>query len=134
MKRPVPKLHQKPELVAHARTVRLSFPDVVSEAMRLLGPANTLLIANVGESRALWKWVQGERTARDASIEGRLRLALLVAFMLEPFDSPSVICTWFTGLNPHLDDHTPLEVIRTEDPKVSGPRIMSAARAFIAHS
>jgi hypothetical protein len=75
----------------------------------------------------------GERGPRDPRIEERLRFALLVAYMLEQFDSPGVIRAWFTGLNPRLDDRQPLEVIRTEKLHEAGPRVLAAARTFIAH-
>lgn len=123
----------RPELAAHERAVRLDFRGLARETIRVLGQTNAARVASVSETRAVREWAMGDRGPRDPRIEERLRFALLVAYMLEQFDSPGIIRAWFTGLNPRLSDRQPLEVIRTQDLQEAGPRVLAAARSFIAH-
>lgn len=111
----------------------MDFQGVAREAIRLLGEANAAHVAGVGETRAVREWAMGEREPRDPLVVDRLRLAIQVAYMIEPFDSVGVIQAWFRGMNPRLENRQPREVIRKDELRRSGPHVISAARAFIAH-
>ncbi|WP_196904804.1 hypothetical protein [Cryobacterium sp. MP_M3] len=40
---------------------------------------------------------------------------------------------WFQGLNPELGDQPPASLLRAEPLDAIGPKIIAAARSFIAH-
>lgn len=121
-----------PDLAAYARVALLGdFQRVAQELVRLIGQFVTAQIADVDETRAVRQWAAGERTPRDPAIEERLRLALTIAYMIEPYDDPPVIRSWFTGLNPILNDRQPLAVLRDENLGEFGPKVLGAARNFI---
>jgi hypothetical protein len=46
-------------------------------------------------------------------------------------ESDRVVQSWFTGLNPELDDRSPSRVLREEDIQTGGPEVLRAARAFL---
>jgi len=47
-------------------------------------------------------------------------------------DAPSVVQSWFWGLNPELDDRTPAKLLREGELEEVGPEVLGAARAFVA--
>jgi len=56
----------------------------------------------------------------------------VIAKTLAQSDPPSVVQAWFQGLNPLLDDRSPARLLREGDPGDAGPRVLAAARAFLA--
>ena len=76
------------------------------------------------------QWADGERHIRDTDDEQRLRIAYQAALMLTARDSREVAQSWFQGLNPQLEDRSPVRMLREEPPETAGPRVLAAARAF----
>ena len=83
------------------------------------------------ETRAVNQWANGSRTPSNG-IQRRLRVALQAAAPIAEADSPAVAQAWFQGLNPQLDDHSPLRLLREGDLDEEGPNVIGAARAFLA--
>lgn len=121
----------RPDLEAYEHASRVDFAGLVKELDELLGPKLVAYIAGVRETRAVRQWSTGERGAREP-IPMRLRLALQVAWLIAQHDNPSVARAWFQGLNPQLDDRSAARLLREGDLDEVGPRILSAARAFVS--
>ncbi len=65
---------------------------------------------------------------RDEAVERKLRTTYQVALLLLTVDAPPTVKSWFLGMNPYLDDLSPVEAIRSG--KEREP--LDAARAFVA--
>lgn len=120
----------RPDLVAHTRSVRASFSEVVTELRSLLGARLVAYLGSVGETRAVREWAEESRSP-SAEVQQRLRVALQVAIPLAEAESSEIAQAWFQGLNPQLDDHSPASVLRAGDPDETGPAVIAAARAFM---
>jgi len=120
----------RPDLEAHAHSVRAGFAIVADELCGLLGARLVAYIGNVSETRAVHEWAEGNRHPSEA-VERRLRLALQVATMIAAADGPAVAQAWFQGLNPQLDDRSPARLLREGDVDEVGAPVVSAARAFL---
>lgn len=120
----------RPDLEAHTNAVRVAFPIVVKELNGLLGPRLVAYIAGVRETRTLREWAEGT-AVKKGDIEPRLRTALHIAGFIADHDAPSVVQSWFQGLNPQLDDQSPARLLREEDLGEVGPQVLAAARAFV---
>jgi hypothetical protein len=121
----------RPDLAAHRRAVQASFSEIVAELAEILGKKLTAYIAGVKDTRVVDRWIHGGvEPYRDA--ESRIRLAYQIAKTLSEHDSPRVVQAWFTGLNPELQDRTPIRLLREEDIDKVGPELLNAMRAFLA--
>jgi hypothetical protein len=121
----------RPDLQAHTTATRLEFPVVVKELRELLGPRLLAYIAGVRETRTVREWAEGATVKRGEIIMPRLRMVLHIAGFIAEHDAPSVVQSWFQGLNPQLDDQSPARLLREEDLNDAGPLVLAAARAFV---
>jgi hypothetical protein len=120
----------RPDLAAHTRAVRASFPELVSELRSVLGARLVAYLGSVKETRAVRQWAGGEREPSE-EVRNRLRVALQVALSLAAAESPEIAQAWFQGLNPQLDDRSPARLLREGEPDEVGPAVIAAARAFL---
>ena len=121
----------RPDLAAHRRATQALFAEIVAELAEILGKKLTAYIGGVKDTRVIDRWIrEGVEPYRDA--EPRVRLAYQIAKTLSEHDSPRVVQAWFTGLNPELQDRTPLRLLREEDVEKVGPELLNAMRAFLA--
>lgn len=118
-------------LKAHHDAVSLPVPELVEALRGVLGARLVAYLGSVKESRAVRQWAEGTRTPADATVR-RLRDAYQVAALLAEHDSPGVVQAWFQGMNPELDDISPVRLLRDEDIDAAAPRVLAAARAFAA--
>lgn len=123
-------LMSRPELRAHEKAMREPFAAVVAELRDLLTPRLVAYLAGVSETRAVHQWADGTRDVRSPEVEDRLRFALQVALLLAEADTARVVQAWFQGLNPLLEDRSPVRLLREGDLADVGPLVLSAARAF----
>lgn len=121
----------KRDLQAFSEATRSPFPHVVKDASGLLGPKLVAYIASVSETRAVQQWIDGSRP-KDPETEKRLRFAAQVAKLIAAHDNGAVAQAWFQGLNPQLDDRSPARLLREGDVDDVGPKLLAAARAFVA--
>jgi hypothetical protein len=119
------------DLQAFSEATRLPFPIIVRDVSALLGPHLVAYIAGVIETRAIQPWIDGRRP-KDPEIERRLRLAAQLAKLIAGHDNRAVAQAWFQGLNPQLGDRSPARVLREGDIADVGPKLLAAARAFVA--
>lgn len=125
------ELRAKLDLRAFTDATRASFPHVVKGVSGLLGPRLVAYVAGVAETRAVQQWVDGSRP-KDPETEKRLRLAAQLAKLIAGHDNGAVAQAWFQGLNPQLDDRSPARLLREGDVADVGPKLLAAARAFVA--
>lgn len=121
----------RPDLQAHQAATRLAFPVVVKELRDLLGPRLVAYIAGVRETRTVREWGEGAGVKSEEIIVPRLRMALHIAGFIAEHEAPSVVQSWFQGLNPQLDDQSPARLLREGDLDEDGPEVLAAARAFV---
>jgi hypothetical protein len=120
----------RPDLAAHTKAVRASFPELVTELRSLLGARLVAYLGSVKETRAVRQWADGEREPGE-EVRNRLRVALQVALPLAEAESPEIAQAWFQGLNPQLEDRSPARMLREGEPDEVGPAVIAAARAFL---
>ncbi|NQX17465.1 hypothetical protein [Rathayibacter sp. VKM Ac-2857] len=120
-----------PGLGAYEQSVRSSTADVVTALRELLGAKLVAYLGSVNETRAVRQWAEGERTPSN-EVVSRLRLAYQVAGLISEREQPRVVQAWFQGLNPQLDDVSPARLVREAELGEAGPRILAAARSFVA--
>ena len=111
---------------AHHQAVDARLQDVADYLQGLLSRRLVAYIAGVKDVKTVSRWANGEVEARQEA-ESRLRAAYQIALLLTEFDSPRIVKAWFIGLNPHLADTSPAEVIHDGKSKEA----LAAARAFI---
>lgn len=91
------------------------------------------LTAYIGGAKSLTDVARATvESGSDGAVSVRLRAGLQVANTLTPFEDKSVVQAWFIGLNPDLNDRAPIQVLRDDDPASGLPRLLSAARSFVA--
>ena|SRR5712691_7733670 len=112
---------------AHTGAIRATVPEIASRLQEVLGQRLTAVVAGVDDAEAVGQWACGLR-APHPEAERRLRDAHQVAGLLLDYDAPQTVRAWFGGMNPHLDEQAPAQVIAT-DPE----HVVRAAEAFIAN-
>jgi hypothetical protein len=121
----------RPDLAAHRRSIQAPFAQIVGELAEILGKKLTAYIGGVKDTRVVDRWMHGGvEPYRDA--HRRIRLAYQIAKTLSEHDSPRVVQAWFIGLNPELQDRTPIRLLKEEEPEKVGPELLNAMRAFLA--
>src|SRR5215467_15131445 len=120
----------RPDLRAHREAASLLFPELVRKLTEIVGKKLTAYIGSVSDVRAVDRWMAGSEPYNSA--EARLRLAYHVARMLSDHEGNRVVQSWLAGLNPELDDRVPLRLLREGEIEEVGPKILAAARAFLA--
>jgi hypothetical protein len=120
----------RPDLVAHAHSVRVPVPALVRELRELLGARLVAYLADVKETRAVHEWADDARTPNAETVR-RLRVALQVALAIAEVDGPGVAQAWCQGLNPQLEDRSPARLLREGDLDEVGPAVIAASRAFL---
>ena len=101
--------------------------EPVAYLCRLFGQVLTAAIAGVEDARLVEAWSHGAPVEPPDS-RRRLRAAFRVAKLLDASLSDQSIQAWFMGMNPDLDDRSPVEVLR-DDPE----RVLQAAEDFLVH-
>ena len=121
----------RPCLAAHRRSIQAPFAEIVAELVEILGKKLTAYVGGVKDTRVVERWTQGRVDPyRDA--DQRIRLAYQIAKTLSEHESARVVQAWFTGLNPELQDRTPIRLLKEEDVEKVGPELLNAMRAFLA--
>ncbi len=116
---------------SHHDAVRTSTSEVAATLQELFGQRLVAFMTGVDDPKAVGRWARRERTPRDQT-EQRLRDAFQIARLLTMADSADTARAWFIGMNPHFANRAPFAVLG-EEPE-SAPRVLAAAKAFIAGS
>jgi len=121
----------RPDLASHRRAIHASFAEIVEELAQILGKKLTAYVGGVKDTRVVERWMQGGVDPyRDA--DRRIRLTYQIAKTLSEHESNSVVQAWFIGLNPELQDRTPIRLLKEQDIEKVGPELLNAMRAFLA--
>ncbi len=112
---------------AHRQTTETSIEQITSFLEEVLGRKLVAALAGVADPKAVGRWAAGERSPRAAA-EERLRVAYQVFRLLLTEESKHTIRAWFIGLNPQLNDESPVMVIRAG----RFQEVMVAAKAYVS--
>ena len=122
----------RPGLAAHRRASHASFSELVAELAEILGKKLIAYLVGVKDTRVVDRWISEEVTQPYRDADQRIRLAYQIAKPLSDHDSPRVVQAWFTGLNPELQDRSPIRLLRDGEIDEVGPELLNAMRAFLA--
>lgn len=100
--------------------------DLITAVVNKLGTRLVGFVVDKDKS-TLTRWRKGDIAVPDESSK-RLRLVYQIFRLLESSESDYTIRAWFIGMNPQLDDDSPLEAIAAGRHKDA----LVAARAFLA--
>jgi hypothetical protein len=112
---------------AHRQTTETSIEQITNFLEEVLGRKLVAALAGVADPKAVGRWASGERSPRPAA-EEKLRVAYQVFRLLLAEDSKHTIRAWFIGLNPQLNDESPVMVIRAG----RFQEVMVAAKAYVS--
>jgi hypothetical protein len=113
---------------AHRDATTASVQQIAEELQGLLTRRLTAVLAAVKDGKTVTRWATGETLDIRYESEQRLRAAYEIMRLLLQFDAPETVRAWFVGLNPELNDISPVEALRAGQLREA----LSAARAFIA--
>jgi hypothetical protein len=112
---------------AHRRVTESSIEQITEYLEEVLGRKLVATLASVKDQNAVARWAAGERAPR-AGAEERLRAAYQIFRLLLAAESPHTVRAWFIGLNPQLNDESPILVIQ----EGRFQEAMVAARAYLS--
>ncbi|MCA9858477.1 MAG: hypothetical protein KC438_02100 [Thermomicrobiales bacterium] len=96
----------------HRQATAASISDIARLLQEVLSRRLTAFAAGVKDGKTVTRWANGEITEiRDVDVERRLRTTYEIAQLLLTQDSPGTVKAWFIGMNPELDDVSPIEAI-----------------------
>lgn len=110
---------------AHKKTVENSFSDIMAFLIDHLGKVLTAEIAGTSQQTVV-RWKNGSQTPPD-QVERRMREAYHVFMKLAEKDASATVRAWFMGMNPQLDDLSPVEALRADQFR----DVSAAAEAFL---
>lgn len=111
---------------AHEHAMSMSIAQVVQELEALLGATMVAEIGGVSETRAVAQWKAGREPQRPHV----LRFALQIAVMIVNRTDQEIARAWFHGSNPHLEDASPLALLRDRRLSEIQGTLLRAAREF----
>jgi hypothetical protein len=112
---------------AHRRVTESNIQQITEYLEEVLGRKLVATLAGVKDQKAVARWTSGDRAPRAAA-EERLRVGYQIFRLLLAAEAPHTVRAWFIGLNPQLNDESPILVIR--DGRFQ--EAMVAARAYIS--
>ena len=115
-------------MASHEEAMSLSTKEVVARLIDILGLSLVATLTGVSETRAVQQWTRGREPQRPQL----LRFALQLALMITAAKDGTVARAWFQGSNPHLNDQSPAEMMRTMKLSEIQGSLIAAARAFAA--
>lgn len=116
-------------LNAYEDSVRLPFPELVSEFREILGVRLVAYIGGVKSARSVSTWADGTGTPGGVDRE-RLRHAFHAAALLRERYDATTVQSWFKGRNPSLNDEAPAHLLRERDPLKGARDVIAVAKAF----
>jgi len=122
----IPVVNGQARTRAHNDSIQISTQDVASELARVLGRQLLGIIVDKG-ARTVQRWIAGEHSP-STDDEKRLRNSYQVYLLLATVEGDYTIRAWFMGMNPQLQDESPVEALASD----KAPEVMAAARAFVA--
>lgn len=115
-----------PTRSAHAAAVRTPIRDILRILTESLGVRVVAAIFDVNE-RTIRRWLESESPRLGAEDERHLRDTFQAFDLIASVDDPHVARAWFLGMNPNLDDQSPIDVLVTRETRT----VVAAARAYV---
>ncbi|WP_405973270.1 XRE family transcriptional regulator [Streptomyces sp. NBC_00988] len=113
------------EARAHSDTAGQPVAEIARFLQETFSQRVAALIAGVDDPRQVGRWARGQNAPRFDS-EFRLRTAYQVFTYISNCENRHTARAWMMGMNPQLDDDSPIEAIAGERFK----DVMAAARSF----
>ncbi|TAM67793.1 MAG: hypothetical protein EPN48_12290 [Microbacteriaceae bacterium] len=117
---PTPRKRQR----AYVRAIESEITPAVKSLVETLGKALVAVIVD-RDVRTISRWVAGSGPNGDDE-QKRVIDTLQIVELLLSGDSPTVVRSWFMGMNPQLDDESPAELLAEGRVR----EVMAAARAY----
>lgn len=111
---------------AHRSSIQISESDLVKALTAKLGIKLVAFVVDKDTS-TVSRWRSGSSQPGGDSLRA-LRTAYQVFQLLEHSEADATIRAWFMGMNPQLDDVSPLEALQQGLHR----EVLAAARAFLA--
>lgn len=114
-----------PERTArHGEAMRANIAAVVARLQAVLG-RDVLALATGREPRQISRWIAGDAKPPTREAQ-RIRDVYQIVQILTDVDPDEVVRAWFLGMNPQLDDVSPVELLAAGRPR----EVLAAARTF----
>lgn len=126
MERPVVRL---PGPRAYEDLIRLPFAELIVQLREMIGVRLVAYIGGVEAARSVTSWADGAGEPGEVDRE-RLRHAFYAAALLRERYDTSTVQSWFTGMNPALNDQAPAQLLREGDPLKDAREVIAAAKSF----
>jgi hypothetical protein len=98
--------------VVHRQATAASISEIARLLQEVLSRRLTAYAAGVQDGKTVTRWASGEVSEiRDIDVERRLRMTYEIVQLLLLQDSAHTVKAWFIGMNPELDDVSPVEAI-----------------------
>jgi len=114
------------DAAVHRATSKISNADLVAALTKVLGTKIVAFMVDV-DTATISRWRSGATTKINPEKEQGLRAAYQAMRHIEPHDDQSTVRAWFIGMNPQLDDRSPVEHIHEGNLRA----VLAAARAFV---
>ena len=111
---------------AHARSIGDEIDDILRTLVQVLGKKVVAAIVN-RDLRTIQRWQSGKGSAIGADEQRILRDVFQIYTIIAAVDGDHTVRAWFLGMNPVLDDRSPVEVIVDGRARAA----VAAARAFV---
>ncbi|MEV7421332.1 MULTISPECIES: XRE family transcriptional regulator [unclassified Streptomyces] len=111
---------------AHSSTAQRQIAEIAHRLQDTFGQKLTAYIAGIADAKHVRNWCTGQSAPRYDS-ELRLRAAFQVFEFITRAENAHTARAWMIGMNPQLDDDSPLEVIAEGRVKDA----MAAARSYV---
>ncbi|WP_298863401.1 hypothetical protein [uncultured Microbacterium sp.] len=111
---------------AHDRSVTSDLRDALHALVDALGASVTAAIIGK-DPNTLTRW-QAPAAWISVDDERRLRNAFHIFTLVVQADDEDVARAWFLGMNPQLDDDSPVERLAADDARA----VLAAARSFVS--
>lgn len=118
------------ELQAHDWVARAPLPEIVAYLREVLTPRLTAVLGDVRETRATREWAEGLREP-SAATQARLRAAAQIAKIVETTFDAQTVQSWIQGMDPMLDDQSPLWLLCHAEDEDDLRRVLQSARRFV---
>ncbi|MBF4636262.1 hypothetical protein ITJ38_17765 [Agreia pratensis] len=111
---------------AHSKSIGDEIDDILATLVRVLGKQ---AIADITKKsvRTVQRWIDSKPASIGDTDQKVLRDTFMIYTLLSEADGDHTVRAWFLGMNPVLDDLSPIEVLVEGRARA----VSAAARAFV---
>ncbi|MFF9819060.1 XRE family transcriptional regulator [Streptomyces sp. NPDC014006] len=119
------ELNAEADARAHRDTAEQELTEIARFLQEQFSQRTVAHVAGIEDPKQVGRWCRGQNTPRFDS-EFRLRTAYQVFRYIEECENRHVARAWMIGMNPQLEDASPLQAIANDQFK----EVMAAARSY----